>query len=153
MDHDHTKCIRTVMSHAVEAAKQHGVRLAGFPLEVLGELSKSHEARGAYDILDSLRQPDRRVQPVQVYRALEKLVELGLVHRVESQNAYLACVNGPDCEASVFLICSECQTVVETHDADIDTSLSRAAKTERFVVRKAHVELVGRCFSCRQNNS
>lgn len=151
MDHDHDKCIEAVRAHATDAADRHGVRLAGLPEEVLGELSKSHEARGAYDILESLRRPGRRIQPVQVYRALEKLLGLGLVHKVESQNAFLCCVNGPDCETSVFLICAKCQEVAETHSPDINSALSAAAEIKHFRIRNAHVEVVGVCSSCRES--
>ncbi len=57
---------------------------------VLDRLAASPAALTAYDLLDQLRPAGLRA-PVQVYRALETLGQRGLIHRIESLNAYVAC--------------------------------------------------------------
>ncbi|MDC3123083.1 transcriptional repressor, partial [Alphaproteobacteria bacterium] len=52
---------------------------------VLNLLQNSGEALKAYSILDSLKKEGLK-SPLQIYRALDKLVELGKIHKIESRN-------------------------------------------------------------------
>src|ERR1019366_354132 len=55
-----------------------------------------------------------RAGPITIYRALDFLREQGLVHRIESRNAFIACVqNHASADPVVFLICEQCGTVGE----------------------------------------
>jgi len=106
----------------------------------------------AYAILDSLRSAGFRA-PLQVYRALDKLIEYGLIHRLESLNSFVAC-RQPDCgdhETVAFAICEKCKRVSEIADPEIVTLLTAIASKKGFAVRHAAVELRGLCSDCRQN--
>ena len=112
-------------------------------------LLKDNMPMTAYGILDALREKGFRA-PLQVYRALEKLTELKLVHRLESMNAFVACRHGT-CEhsdAAVFAICDTCGTVAEFDAADISRSLNVHVKESGFVARKTTIELRGECQQC-----
>lgn len=124
-------------------------------LAVLKTLEKSGRAMTAYDILDDVRDKGMRA-PVQVYRALERLMEGGHVHRIESMNAFIACAHGHEgdqdhghSEAVAFAICDDCGDVSEI-------PVPRAAKTidaitgdSGFVTERTVVELRGHCAPCQ----
>ncbi|WP_174800584.1 Fur family transcriptional regulator [Martelella limonii] len=105
----------------------------------------------AYTILDRLRDQGFKA-PLQVYRALEKLTEAGLVHRLESMNAYVACAHPhQDCShhgMTAFAICEACGTVIEFHADDIETALSALAKSRDFRPAGMTVEMRGVCGKC-----
>lgn len=103
----------------------------------------------AYTILDELRDDGFRA-PLQVYRALDKLVEMGLVHRLESLNAFVAC-DHPDGDphgAIAFAICEDCGRVDEFADDEIVRRLGNWAAREKFRLDKTIIELRGTCEAC-----
>ncbi len=117
---------------------------------VMKALSSADGPLSAYSILDQLRDQGLRA-PLQVYRALEKLVEFGLVHRLESLNAFVAC-SQPDCDAHptiAFTICEDCGHVTEISDDTLAKRLGVVAKSGDFQLSKSVVELRGTCADCR----
>jgi Fur family transcriptional regulator, zinc uptake regulator len=113
---------------------------------VLEKLAKADQPMSAYTLLDELR-PDGLKAPLQVYRALDKLVEKGRVHRLESISAFVACQD-PECHAhaaTVFMICEKCGRVSETADSAVARALTGVARKEDFGVEKMSIELRGRC--------
>ncbi len=116
---------------------------------VFGALSEADRPLSAYKILDRLRDDGFRA-PLQVYRALDKLVEFGLVHRLESLNAFVACRH-PACdshETIAFTICDRCNQVEEITDPSLAKSLKKLADGSGFILQKSTVELRGICQSC-----
>lgn len=75
---------------------------------VLGALARSERPMGAYELLELLRQEGLR-SPLQIYRALDRLIEEGLVHRIESLSAFALCVHS-ECThgRAAFAICANC---------------------------------------------
>lgn len=146
--HDHDACIGAALDHARDAAAEAGRPLEGLRLDVLRELLRRHQPRGAYDLRDALAGGGRKLQPVQVYRALESLARLRLVHRVESRNAYIACTSGPDCEAPQLLICEACDAVAELGDEALKDVVDIVARRTGFTVRRSLVEISGLCPAC-----
>lgn len=117
---------------------------------VYGTLTAATGPLTAYTILDQLREKGFRA-PLQVYRALDKLVEFGMVHRLESLNAFVAC-RQPDCEtheAIVFTICDACGQVAEVSDDKLGSDLRELADTNEFFLQKSTVELRGLCNVCK----
>ena len=117
---------------------------------VFEALSRAHAPLTAYTILDQLRSEGFRAPP-QVYRALEKLVEIGMVHRLESINAFVACSH-PGCgthSTVAFTICDICGQVSELNDHALSHALDGIALEADFALRKSTVELRGRCGQCR----
>lgn len=119
---------------------------------VLDALVKARRALTAYDILDDVRAAGIRA-PVQVYRALEQLMEMGHVHRIESMNAFVACAHDHDGAAHdagvAFAICEDCGRVAELPLPRAASNLGAAIKDSGFVTDRTVVELRGHCAPCR----
>ena len=116
---------------------------------VFGALSRAEGPLSAYTILDLLRGDGFRA-PLQVYRALDKLVETGMVHRLESLNAFVACRH-PGCdshETIAFAICETCGKVTEISDEALETRLHDLSRKDGFTIKRAVVELRGSCAAC-----
>src|SRR5262249_11344265 len=92
-DHDHDRCSSDAMAVAEALCAQPGQRLTPTRRKVLAALRASHKPLGAYEIIDRLALKGPRLAPITAYRALEFLRENGLVHRIESRNAFIACVH------------------------------------------------------------
>lgn len=113
----------------------------------------------AYRILDGLR-PEGVGAPTAVYRALDRLIALGLAHRIESINAFVACAHPdhmacahPDHEdGNGFAICGDCGHVAEFVGEGLRRTLGEIAETQGFELDRATVELSGRCSSCRRTD-
>lgn len=118
-------------------------------LLVMGALTKSDGPLSAYAILDQLRDRGFRA-PQQVYRALEKLVEFDLVHRLESLNAFVACRHPgrEDHDTLAFMICETCGQVSEITDSSLADRLKHVAGAARFALNKMTIELRGICSDC-----
>lgn len=116
---------------------------------VMGELSKADGPLSAYAILDQLRDHGLRTPP-QVYRALDKLVEFGLVHKLESLNAFVAYRDpGRETHEMTFMICETCGQVSEIADERLAQHLTRLARAAQFKLTKTTIELRGTCRACQ----
>ncbi len=104
---------------------------------------------GAYDILERLNARGRRAAPNMVYRALDFLIKQGLVHRLASLNAYMACDRPTEPHAPQFLVCRTCGSVDEVADGAIDSAVHQAAEAADFAVNAPIVEVEGQCARCR----
>ncbi len=116
---------------------------------VFDTLRKAKTPMSAYAILDALRDEGFRA-PLQVYRALEKLQEQKLVHRLESINAFVACCD-PACQthgAAAFAICDECGNVDEIARAPIEKSLQDWTDANHFEAQSTAIEIRGKCRDC-----
>jgi Fur family transcriptional regulator, zinc uptake regulator len=116
---------------------------------VLGALAHSDAPLSAYDLLDRLRADGLRA-PLQIYRALEKLTERGLAHRLESLNAFVACADA-SCHRTgmiAFAICESCGKVDEFADSAIEKRLAGWSKGAGFTTHSATIELRGLCAGC-----
>ena len=116
---------------------------------VFQTLQNADAPMSAYTILDELREDGFRA-PLQVYRALDKLVAMGLVHRLESLNAFVACDHpeGDPQGAIAFAICGDCGRVDEFADEEIVNRLGNWARSEKFRLDKTIIELRGTCAQC-----
>ena len=91
-DHDHDSCASAAIAHAEELCAARAQRLTPMRRQVLQALLASHKPLGAYEIMERLARRARPA-PITVYRALDFLRDNGLVHRIESRNAFVACVH------------------------------------------------------------
>ncbi|MGI9225380.1 MAG: Fur family transcriptional regulator [Woeseiaceae bacterium] len=147
--HNHDSCVANAMATAEELCRQRGLRFTALRRRVLMLVWDSHKPVGAYDILDSLGAEGRPAAPPTVYRALDFLIEAGLVHRLDSLNAFIGCPDPARSHAGQFLICRQCRTVVELDDRDIDTLVEDKAKELGFSAVHQMLEIQGLCSDCR----
>jgi Fur family zinc uptake transcriptional regulator len=139
----------TLLRHASQICEAKGARLTDLRREVLALILDADAPTGAYDLLDRLRATRHRAAPPTVYRALEFLLEHGLVHKLESLSSYVGCVSHGDSEhAAQFLICRGCGQVTEIDDHELAHALDDAARRLGFTVGKATIEAEGRCAEC-----
>ena len=147
--HDHGVCVADILAAAERVCADHRVRLTAQRRRVLEIVAEKHAAVGAYEIMDRMAEQGRRPAPVTVYRALEFLIDNGLVHRLASLNAFIACAHPGEGHAPAFLICRCCDAVAETRTDPGDGPLDGLAAESGFVVERAVIEAVGICPNCR----
>src|SRR5229473_2752870 len=150
-DHDHGRCSADAMAHAEAMCATRNERLTPTRRRVLEALTASHRPLGAYEIIDRLAERGPRPAPITVYRALDFLLAQGLVHRIESRNAFLACAHDHDAAAMVaFLICERCGSVGEIPALPVAQSLNAAARASGFAPKLSVVEITGTCAHCQK---
>jgi len=148
-DHDHNRCTADALAHAEAICAKRAQRLTPIRRQVLVVLLESHKPLGAYEIIDRAEK-GARPAPITVYRALSFLREQGLVHRIESRNAFVACVNNhASGDLVVFLICERCGEVGEASGAAAAENLKAAARTAGFTPKAPVIEIGGVCANCR----
>ena len=128
-----------------------GARLTPIRRDVLSALFATHRPLGAYDIAETVAAPaGRRLAPITIYRALDFLIEQGLVHRLASRNAFVACPHEHgDRDLVAFLICDACGGVDELSTRSLRTAVSHLLDGEGFEPHLQVLEISGRCAHCR----
>src|SRR5579883_224591 len=149
--HDHETCIDTALDRAAQLCAARGARLTALRREVLQHVWRGHEPVVADSLLDALRRSHPGAAPPTVYRALEFLIEHGLIHRIESLNAYVGCPRPEPPHVSQFLICGKCAATAELDDPGIATAVLRRAGELGFAVEQQTIELRGLCPRCQRD--
>ncbi|HEX2216748.1 MAG TPA: transcriptional repressor [Xanthobacteraceae bacterium] len=151
--HDHARCEADAIAEAERFCANRGLRLTPIRRQVLSELISAHRPFGAYEIIDRLAAHGPRPAPVTVYRALDFLLEHGLVHRIASRNAFIACLrHHPSGEGVIFLICERCGAAGEASSARVKDTLNAAAAAAGFTPKMPVVEIIGLCAHCHQRD-
>ena len=116
--------------------------------EVWAVLAAKDCALSAYDVIEQLRSSYPRIAPTTVYRALAALTERGQVHRLESQNAFVACNCDRHDHAAILSVCTDCGAVDESAAPAIMADLSDLMKETGFAATRHVIEIHGICASC-----
>ena len=114
---------------------------------VFEALRKAKNPVGAYELLDQLREHGLRA-PLQIYRTLDQLIELKIVHRLESLNAWTLCCDAEHDSTPVFAICNDCGNVKEYFDETLSSNIANISKQSGFVADRSIIEIHGRCDQC-----
>jgi len=142
--HDHAAQI-TEAERRCDAA---GESLTPLRRRVLELLLESHGPAKAYDLLP-LIDAEKQAKPPTIYRALDFLVRMGLAHRIESLNAFVACDIGSCARSTIFLICEKCGGAEEFDAGHALVDLTDAAKKDGFAIRRTMIEASGLCSECQ----
>ena len=157
-DHDHDRCASDGLAHAEAVCAANKERLTPIRRRVLEALLASHAPLGAYELIDRLAQSaghdggetGARPAPITIYRALDFLREQGLVHRIESRNAFIACVHHHDSDDPVvFLICEKCGAVGEAASTAVAETIKSASRAAGFTPKTPVIEISGICAHCK----
>lgn len=158
--HDHGRCVADALAEAERVCRGTGARFTPQRRRVLEIVLASHQPVGAYDILARLNENGGRTAPITVYRALDFLMAQGLVHRLQSRNAYIGCSgphahenHGPAGQGTQFLICGGCGAVAEMTDPSIVRAIRKRAETAGFTIADPVVEVEGTCPNCAGGDS
>ena len=117
---------------------------------VLDLVEKSSEPLKAYSILFNVQKKGLKA-PLQVYRALDKLVEIGKIHKIESRNAFVSCKNS-NCvvsNATAFSICESCEKVTEINNSKLSKYLTNFQDNSGMKYSKYNLEFFGLCKKCK----
>lgn len=137
------------LDRAAALCLRRGAKLTDLRRQVLALVLEAGRPVGAYDLLDRLRGQRRGAAPPTVYRALDFLMEHGLIHRVERLSAFVGCpAHDHHAHAAQFLICGGCGAVTELEDGPVRATLEAAAARVGFTVHKATIEAEGQCAAC-----
>lgn len=147
--HDHHHCVADAVQAAEKVCAARGERFTPLRRTVFELLWSTHKPVKAYDLLAMLAQTHERPAPPTVYRALDFLQEAGLVHRLESLNAYIGCGEPGRPHQGQFLICEGCGVVAELDDAELTARISTSAQRIGFKVNDETIEISGVCRACQ----
>ncbi len=148
--HDHDRCASDAIAHAETICVARKERLTTPRRRVLEALLASHAPLGAYELIDKLAVRGARPAPITIYRALDFLREQGLAHRIESRNAFIACVHNHDSgDPVVFLICEKCGAVGEAASAAVADTIKTASRAAGFTPKTPVIEISGTCAHCK----
>jgi Fur family zinc uptake transcriptional regulator len=143
------------LAKAVERANQafadKNLRFTKLRQGVFEEIAATYASIGAYDILAKMAEKGTRLAPISVYRAIDALLEAGVIHRLESKNAYFACRRLDHLSTGkrpIFLSCERCNAVQEADAEGIFETIDRVARSASFTPRVKFVEVQGLCKSC-----
>ena len=150
--HDHRRCIKAAVAEATRICGERNGRLTEQRKRVLELVWGSHQPVGAYTVLEQLRAEGFNGAPPTVYRALEFLLEHGLIHRIESLNAYTGCSHPGDEHTGQFLICSHCHKVAELDDPKVSRAIASSTASIGFTAAHHVVEIRGLCAQCQGQN-
>jgi Fur family transcriptional regulator, zinc uptake regulator len=142
---------KRVLEQAEALCRDRGGRLTQQRRTVLSKLLAAGRPVTAYELVELVRPVDAAITPASVYRSLDFLVEIGLVHRLDTTRSFVACDHPDHPHAAQFLICRECGTVVETDDGRIARATGDLGERHGFTVDHRTVELTGLCGSCRED--
>ena len=128
----HERCVRLALERAERLCRRRGARLTALRRRVLELVWQSHRAVKAYDVLNQLGRAGKAAKPPTVYRALDFLMAHGLVHRVDSLNAFVGCARPGAAHSAQFLICDDCGDVREMDAPSINRAVKRRADEVGF---------------------
>ena len=141
--------IATQVYKARQFCEDKGARFTLLREKIYALLLEHQGAVGAYELLDVLKLTESNAKPATVYRTLDFLLEFGLIHKIESTNAFVACHHF-DCNHPVqFLICDTCGDVKEIQSEGLKDTLDKQAQSVGFSVVKQTIEAHGTCAACQ----
>ncbi len=146
--HDHKRCIKRALDDAERVCAKRNARLTSLRRRVLELVWASHEPVGAYELLAKLARERGKAAPPTIYRALEFLMELGLVHRISSLNAFLGCNAPARPHLAQFLICGSCRHVSEINSPAVRRAIEKESRQTGFTISAGSLEINGRCKKC-----
>lgn len=149
--HANTPCspqeAEAFLLEAEQMVEAKGQKLTRIRRKVLHLLLESEEPAKAYDLLANL-DGEGAAKPPTVYRALDFLQDMGLAHKIESLNAYVACGHTNHAHSAVFLICETCGAAEELHAVDTSQAIAKETQAAGFNIRTAVIEARGICRKC-----
>jgi Fur family zinc uptake transcriptional regulator len=146
--HDHQVCQNSAMHKAERLCLERGVQLTPVRRRVLELIWESHQAAKAYDLLERIKPLQCSAKPATVYRALDFLIEQGLIHRVESLNAFIGCVCSERRHDLLLLICMQCRQIEERPAPEVMAALGREIEQAGFTLHTKALEIHGVCAAC-----
>lgn len=157
--HVHNLDIDARMQEAQMLCQTHGGRFTALRQDIYRLILQAGKPLGAYDLINALqqkrnnetqpKQKNHNIAPPTIYRSLDFLLSFGLIHQLNSLNAYVPCCHPRQTHMAAFLICQICQNVQELSTLPIDELINYSQQKAHFLVKKSMIELTGICHDCR----
>ena len=144
----HQNCVDNALEQAQLVCDENDSRFTSLRKRILELVWARHEPVKAYDLLSELQKEDKSAKPSTIYRTLDFLLDLGLVHKIHRQNAFVGCVNPKEDRPSFFLVCNNCHKVSEKHDEEYFKLIKSISKRYQFKLRDTSFEIEGLCNNC-----
>lgn len=146
----HSNCIATALAEAEDICAAKDLRFTDIRRNVLELVWTNHGPIKAYDILERLDSRIAAIKPPTVYRALDFLVENGLVHKLDSLNAFAGCSHPLKHSECYFLICTQCGEAKECCNTALSEVILDIADENKFQVHHTTLEISGECGECHK---
>jgi len=146
--HNHAACLDDAMRSVREAFRRNQMSFTPLREKVFREIAGSHKAVGAYEVLHSLAKKGTRLTPISVYRIINTLLDLGVVRRFKSRNAYYVSRSEDPLSPRIVLACEICGRVADADGAAIFRGIRRSLAHRAFSPRSAIIEVLGVCAHC-----
>lgn len=150
--HDHQQCVSKALHTAEQLCFARGVQLTAIRQQVLTLIWENHKAVKAYELLDKIKPLQNAAKPATIYRALDFLIEQGLIHRVESLNAFVGCRCSGQPHEQLLLICKQCEEVEERPAVHVMQMIANELAAAHFLVHSKAIEIHGICEKCAMLN-
>lgn len=144
--------LETALAHAKQQFEIKSLRFTDLREQVFSEIAATRGAVGAYEILDRLAEKGTRLAPISIYRSIDALMEVGVIHRLETKNAYFACRRHEHNKKGrpIFLSCEACGSVTEVEAQLIFDTVNSIAANAGFKATVKFVEVSGVCHACQK---
>jgi len=146
--HNHAHCVSRALATAETVCAEKQAQFTPLRRRVLEIVWRQHEPIGAYEILAELAKDREKAAPPSVYRALDFLRDVGLVHRLDSLNAFLGCDHPQTDHSEQFLVCGRCHRVAEIADSVLTRSILGRMRALGFQPGQSRVEIKAICSRC-----
>ncbi len=135
---------------AIGKLQQSGLKITGPRSMVVELLAASRKALSPYEMRDLLKRKKIKADVVTIYRVLEMLEKLGLVHKVLAFNGYIACDTPKNSEdlCHHYLLCQFCHRVDEVKGENLDNLEKKIANNYQFKIESHYLEFMGICHDC-----
>ncbi|MBB3260570.1 Fur family zinc uptake transcriptional regulator [Paraburkholderia bannensis] len=143
--------LESALEMAEAYCRERGEKLTPIRRKVLELLLASGRATKAYSLLDEMRQIHPGSAPPTVYRALDFLLSAGLIHRIESINAFAVCHDLTQCQHGILVVCQQCGNVTELDEPKLRQALVAQIEAAGYRLSGDGIELKGVCAQCQAN--
>lgn len=142
------RSVQRSLQSAERLCEEKGLAFTELRRQVYALIAAEHTPLGAYELLDRLKQERGNAAPVTVYRALDFLLDAGLIHRIDALHAYTACeADSPD-HGGMLLVCNRCKTITEFENHKLEREIARTALDHEFHTAHDLIEIRGLCGQC-----
>ncbi len=145
----HPDRVESALAVAEALCQRRGRRFTPIRRKVLELLLQHERSLKAYELLDEIRAIYPNATPPTVYRALDFLLEEGLVHRVETLNSFMACGDAAGAPHNLLVVCTRCGNVAEIHDDIVRNRLADRIRTTGYRLAGEEIEVKALCVECQ----
>ena len=136
------------MQSAERLCSEKGLTFTPLRRQVYALISAQSTPVGAYELLNRLKEERANAAPVTIYRALEFLLEAGLVHRIDALQAYAVCEADSADHGGLMLVCNRCKSVTEFENPELEKQIAETALEHAFHASEDLIEIRGLCSLC-----